>query len=160
MLGADLLIMVLDRSLPLEPDDLRLLDEFRDRSPLVVLSKSDLPARIDRAWLEGRYPELQFLPLSALGGQGCPDLVRAIADRCRDAEDCGNAPHANHRHREALRSAAHALEEAGRLLAQGMPLDMAVAELRLALAAAGEITGETAGEEVLDRIFSRFCLGK
>jgi tRNA modification GTPase len=161
MLGADLLILTLDCSLPLEPGDLQLLEEFRDRSPLVVLSKSDLPAKIDRARLQERYPELHLLPLSALEGQGCPDLARAIADRCRGADGDGESPSSNHRHREALRSAANALEEAGHLFTQGaMSLDLAVAELRLALAAAREITGETAGDEVLDRIFSRFCLGK
>jgi tRNA modification GTPase len=160
MRGADLLIITIDGSLPLDAGDLQLIDEFRDRSPLVVLSKSDLPAGVDPARLGAVYPALRILPVSTLAGLGCAELLQAVADRCRAGRD-GEPTSPNRRHREALRRAAAALEEAGRTLASGTTsLDLAAAELRLALSALGDVTGETTSEEVVDRIFSRFCLGK
>jgi tRNA modification GTPase len=162
MLAADLLILTIDGSIPLDSGDLQLVGELRERSPLLVITKSDLPQRIDRGQLLERFNGLPVLSLSTLDGLGCPELVRTVADRCRkNVDDGGEATEPNLRHREALRLAAGALEIAAELLSRpAVPLDQAVAELRGALAALGEITGESVGEELLDRIFSRFCLGK
>jgi tRNA modification GTPase len=161
MLEADLLVIMIDGSLTLGAEDIRLIEEFRDRSPLVVLSKSDLPGKIDRVRLQESYPELRVLSLSTSSGDGCPDLAREIADRCRGIEPVESPAAPNHRHQEAFRSAASALDEAARLFSlDATTLDLAVTELRLALNAVGEITGEAAAEELIGRIFSRFCLGK
>ena len=122
----------------------------------------DLPQRIDRGQLLERFNGLPVLSLSTLDGLGCPELVRTVADRCRqNVDDGGEAICPDLRHREALRLAAGALEIAAELLSRpAVPLDQAVVELRGAVASLGEITGESVGEEILDRIFSRFCLGK
>ncbi|MDZ4185686.1 MAG: hypothetical protein U1D97_11990, partial [Desulfuromonadales bacterium] len=64
------------------------------------------------------------------------------------------------RHKEALRQAREALVSFERLVQNGSPLELAACELRAVLTALGEITGETSTDDILDRIFSRFCIGK
>lgn len=160
ILESDILVLVLDGAAPPHGDDLQLLDDFRERRPIVVLSKSDLPGRVDLAALQGRYPELEILPLSTRCPRGCLNLARALAGRCREPEVGGGESAPNLRQRDALVNAAAALEEFTSLIASGAPTDLAVAQLRGALSALGEITGESAGEAVIDRIFSRFCIGK
>ncbi len=64
------------------------------------------------------------------------------------------------RHREALERCREALERARGALGEGLPVEVAAAELRLAAGAVGEITGETVDEEVLETVFREFCLGK
>lgn len=158
--GADILVLVIDASEPADPGDLFLLDEHRERGPILVLGKSDLPCRVDLPALERRYPEIEILALSTRRRDGCRALVEALAARCRVQEGGGEGAALNLRHREAMLRAAGALEEASRLLADGAPLDMAAAEIQEGIAAIGEITGESAHEGLLDDIFSRFCIGK
>jgi tRNA modification GTPase len=161
MLDADLLILTIDGSLPLDATDLRLIEEFRQRSPLVVLTKSDLPEAIDRGGLLRGCDGLPLLSLSTVDGRGCPELARVIAERCGESAGNGEGTAPNLRHREALRTAADSLEKAAELISQrGALLDQVVTELHRASAALGEITGETAGEAILERVFSRFCIGK
>jgi tRNA modification GTPase len=160
ILESDVLVLVIDGSEPAGEADLQLVDEFRAQRPVVVLSKSDLPCRVDRAALERRYPEIETLKLSTREPDGCRKLARVIARRCQETGQGGEGIAPNLRHRRSLAAAAAALEGSAGLLGSGAPLDLAVAELHRALSALREIIGEDAGEEVLERIFSRFCIGK
>ena len=72
----------------------------------------------------------------------------------------GDALVASARHRDALRRADEHLAQAERTFEEGLPLDFAAIDLRAALDALGEITGETATADLLDRIFAEFCIGK
>jgi len=140
-------------------------DELRGRSPLLVISKADLPGRLDGALLERHAGGLPLFPLSALSGEGCARFVEALAARCRDAGlsrgECTSMPAPNRRHQDALRRAGEFLDLAAALISRrDRALDRAAAELRSALAAIGEIAGETVTEEIVERIFSRFCIGK
>ena len=112
---------------------------------LVLATKADLPG-------ESRAGELR---VSARTGGGMTALRREIGFRlasCQGAGEFGALP----RQREALRSAAVALDGIG----PEVPAEIAAGAVRAALHALGEITGETATEELLDRIFSTFCVGK
>ncbi|HEY5998923.1 MAG TPA: tRNA uridine-5-carboxymethylaminomethyl(34) synthesis GTPase MnmE [bacterium] len=161
MVDADLLILTVDAAAPLAADDLALIEQFRAGTPLVVLTKSDLPMGFDRRDLELACPGLPIFSLSTLDRGSCADLTRAVAERCRERSQDGDAAAPNLRHRESLRAAAGAAERAAGLLADDAgTLDQVAAELRWATASLGAITGETAGEEIVDRIFSRFCIGK
>jgi tRNA modification GTPase len=159
---ADLVIIVVDGSRPIESEDLELIDALRNRNPLVVLSKNDLPAGADLSTVQRRCGDVTVFPLSALTGAGVPPLVASLAARCRDAAaapELAVAP--NLRHQDALSRAAAALEAAGGGISTSRPpLAQAAADLKAALAALDEITGETASEAILDAIFSRFCVGK
>jgi tRNA modification GTPase len=101
--------------------------------------------------------------LSVVTGDGFPDFIAALATRCRAASQSFTpaVTSPNIRHREALeRSAAHLDTAAGQAGSGNGFLDRMGLELLAALAALGEITGQTATEEILERIFNRFCVGK
>lgn len=160
---ADVVVLVLDGSSAPHPDEQRLLELTAERSPIAVLSKADLPPRRDGSSISSRLPGQAVFALSTVTGQGFPAFMEALALRCRavrsDAAPSGAPP--NLRHREALLRAAEFLDSAAERAAScGGPFDQAASDLRAALAALGEITGETATEEILQRIFSRFCVGK
>jgi tRNA modification GTPase len=97
--------------------------------------------------------------VSALSGAGVEELGRAIVARAAAAE-VGLAREVALRHREALGCAASELELARAALSANAPLDLALEHLREALAALDRLSGRSAPEELLDRIFARFCVGK
>jgi tRNA modification GTPase len=161
---ADVVVLLIDGSVSADSGELLLPDHLITRSPLIVISKADLAERIDRAQLLRQTGELSVFTLSALTGAGCPLFIEALAARCREAirtSHGSRGPAPNRRHQEALRRAGDFLDSAAEVLArQERVLDLAAAELRSALSAVGEITGETVTEEIVELIFSRFCLGK
>ena len=160
---AGIVILVLDGSEPNHPDDSRLFDLASNRSPMVIISKSDLPLRLDYDILRSRTAGLAMFTLSVVTGEGFSDFIAALTSRCR-ATSQSSAPSTaspNIRHREALERAAGHLDTAAEQAHSGDGfLDRMSLELLAALAALGEITGQSATEEILERIFSRFCVGK
>jgi tRNA modification GTPase len=157
-------VLVLDGSEPSHPDDNRLFDLASNRAPIVIISKSDLPSRFDHEVIRSRMADLQIFTLSAVTGDGFSDFIAALAARCRAASQCsgqGAGYPLNARHREAIERAAGNLDTAAEQAHSGEGfLDRMAIELQAALASLGEITGQTATEEILEKIFSRFCVGK
>ena len=84
---ADIVILLVDRSEPARPDDLGLIGELRGQISLVVLSKSDLPQRLDADLLERACAGLPCLAVSARSGVGLPEFVTALATRSRAVRD-------------------------------------------------------------------------
>jgi tRNA modification GTPase len=161
MSQADLILYVLDGSEPLPEEDVRVLGELAGRPVLVVINKRDLPAKLQAADLR-RYSSQPAVEISALTGQGLPDLEDAVVNLVlgggvqTDGEIITQA-----RHAELLIRAEEALGRAQGLLEQvEPPWELAALEVKEALLALGEITGEEVGEAVLDHIFSQFCIGK
>jgi tRNA modification GTPase len=160
---ADLVILVFDGSEPNHPDDSRLLSFISNRSPIIVISKADLPPRIDLGKFQSLPDDCAMLTISTVTGEGFPMLTAALACRCgelvKNVASC-TVP-ANMRQRDALQRTAGFLETATEIVRGGChPLDQVALELQAGLSALEEITGETATEDILDRIFSRFCVGK
>ena len=121
-----------------------------------------LPARIDPSALEGLLRDFPSVRISALTGEGIDDLRKAIRDLVLAGEDDVTAAPIvpNLRHREALLEASRRFRDAASGAGKGLPLEIVAVDLQAGLKALGEITGESTSEEVLDRIFSQFCLGK
>jgi tRNA modification GTPase len=158
---ADLVLLVIDRSRPLQGEDLELLGRVQEKKALVVLNKIDLPARVNEEALERKAGGVPLVRISALKGDGLGDLRQAIREAIFagiDTADLGVAP--SLRHKEALERAFARFEKSVSNLRDGLPFEIVAADLQEGLEALGEIVGETAGDEVLDRIFSRFCIGK
>lgn len=151
---ADLIVLVVDLSAPLTGDDERLLDRFADRKPLIVGNKSDLERKITS--LNG------FLPVSALMGEGIDALRAEILSRL--APDGLAAPESGSitsvRHQQLLKESLAALENAGRAVEFGIPHEMLLIDLYAALRPIDAITGATTADDILNRIFSTFCIGK
>ena len=82
---AGIVVLVLDGSEPNHPDDGRLFDLASNRSPMVIISKSDLPVRLDHEVFRSRTAGLAVFTLSTVTGEGFPDFIAALASRCRAA---------------------------------------------------------------------------
>jgi len=99
--------------------------------------------------------------VSALRGKGLEALGALVEHRLAGGDaEAGTTRLLLARHREALQRSREALEEGGALRTAGTPLDLVAETLRASLAALEELSGRTTSEDVLDRIFARFCLGK
>ncbi len=155
---AELVLLVLDQTEPLQAEDERLLAALAGRRHLVVLNKCDQPDRLQ--WSGSQAASA--LRISCLTGAGLEELKDAIARTV-----WGGALRAerlevmiNTRHQDALNRARTALEQARAGLAAGAHLELVALDLRRAVHAVGEVVGKTAVEGLLDVIFREFCLGK
>jgi tRNA modification GTPase len=158
---AKLLLCVFDVSAPAEEDDLQVLEAARGKTAVAVLNKSDLP----EAFVFPGETKDYFagvVSVSAKKETGLKELQRTIARALRldqaDAEQDDLI--ANVRHFQSLSRASQALGEALSAMEQGFGGEIAALELERAARELGEITGQTVSEEIVDRIFERFCLGK
>lgn len=153
---ADLMLVVLDVSRPIDGDDENLLSRTAGRPRLVVANKRDLPRR----WDPSRFPG--SVAVSALTGEGVEALKAAIAHavtqrRTPSAEEFAIT---SRRQSETLASAIERLGAAAEGLASDVPHEMILLDLYAALSSLGELTGEVTTDDILDRVFSTFCIGK
>jgi tRNA modification GTPase len=157
MADADLLLVVLDGSSELLPEDHAVLAQADRAKHIVVVNKTDLPA----ARLDGELNQLKVVHLSALTGEGLDQLTAAILEPFGsvDSEAVGLLV-TNSRHHDLLRRASSSLEESRELLGQRASEEVVLVGLHNALKFLGEITGETTSEDILTQIFSTFCIGK
>jgi len=154
---ADFVLLVIDASEPLTNSDKELIDFLAEKTVLVVANKCDLP----------RCAELEELPwlevsTSALTGEGLEELENAMVNSVLGGKIVTSDALlvTNPRHKEALQRAERHLAHAGAAVAEKLPDDFVTIDLTAALNALGEITGETVTDELIDTIFSRFCIGK
>ena len=158
--SCDLALMVVDGSSPLTAEDRAIAATLRGRMALVV-NKCDLPPALRPDQVQELAAGAPAVVISALTGQGIADLEREIAAALGAAPSSQEAPLlTNSRHISALRGCREALLSARAAREQGLSDEFAASDLREALSGLGEITGETATEEILGLIFSRFCIGK
>jgi len=159
---ADLSLIVLDQSRPLSREDTRIMEKARGGKRLIILNKIDLPPGLDQRTLDRDVNGAPIVRISALTGEGIPELCRAIEAVVMAGEGDLGASHAvpNLRHQKALEDSREFFRQAMANTRAGLPPEIIAADLQSGLDALGEITGETATGEVLERIFSEFCIGK
>ncbi len=156
--AADLLLLVLDRSLPLQTEDCELLDALPGRPAVVVLNKADLPARITPEEIDAALPVVE---LSAVTGIGLPRLEAVLRELLLGGTVASDSPAlANQRQRDAAERAAGALDQAAATLAAGGTEELLAVDLMAAAHALGELTGDDVREEVIHELFAHFCVGK
>lgn len=159
--AADLALLVLDASQPLTPADHAIAALTNDKPTILVWNKIDAVAAEAR-----QPPRLSGLratvSVSAQTGAGIDDLARAVATALLGAPPAGAEARlvSSPRHRDALTRAADYLRAVTTSWDEGRPADLLAGDLTVALNALGEITGETVGDDLLDLIFSKFCIGK
>jgi len=158
--SAGLVLAVFDASRPLTPEDRRVMDAA-GAAPMAValLNKADLPRRLDAAALEGRFRTV--LSLSAKTGEGLEELEETIA-RLLDPEEELPAGEilTNERQYDAILRARKAIGRASAALREGFTPDAVLTDAEEALSALGELSGRTVREDVVEAVFSRFCVGK
>jgi len=153
---ADLVVMLVDASRGWTKTETQIYDLIQQRPHLLVINKCDLgdPEQV-------QTPNAPRVILSTLTGQGLGDLEQAVYDLARVGTTAGDPAIAiNERQAALLVQTQAALGEVDRAIASDLPYDFWTIGLREAVQRLGEITGEEITESVLDRIFSRFCLGK
>lgn len=154
---ADLNLHLLDASQPLDDEDRAHLARLSPRRALLALNKRDLPRRLDTAELTG----WRTVSLCARDGGGLDELRAALADLLGLAAAAPAQTDISARHRQELETAAAALAAARARLADGAEgLVTAAEELRAAAMAVGRVTGRVCADDLLDAVFSRFCVGK
>jgi tRNA modification GTPase len=159
---ADLLLVVMDGSENLTEEDRALLGQVRGRRGLLVINKIDLEGKVKEQEIVAALPEMPRMRISATDGTGLQELkdsmVKAMQIDGLDATQDLAITHLHHQ--RALERAEVALGRAKEALADGLSYEFVSLDLHESLDALGEITGETTPEDLLNEIFSRFCIGK
>lgn len=156
--GADVVLLVIDRSRPLGEEEKALLGQ--PGAPLVVaLNKSDLDAVTTDAEVHKLSPQAKIVDTCAKTGEGVETLRQTLYETALRGASPEEAYLTNERHIQAARGAAEAIGRALEAL-NTHTLDCAALDLRAAWEALGAITGENTTEDIVDRIFAKFCLGK
>jgi len=155
---AELVLHVLDASEPITEADRKYLDEVSGKRRILVCNKRDLPARLELpSGLTSPVVEV-----SCLTGEGIEALKDAIKEMIWSGEIKAEMLQVmiNSRHQEALNRARAATLRTLAALREDQTLELVALDLRIAVNAIGEIVGKTSTEDLLDMIFSRFCIGK
>ncbi len=178
--SADVVLLVFDGAEPLTGQDRQVSEELkimgfgggadttlqastvRSRPVVVVINKADRERRLEIEKVHCMWPGAPFVVTSTLSGEGLPELEETVANLVLAGKTLHSesALVTSARHQEALRLAAEHLRASLVPLDRGLPLDFVSIDLRAAYDALGEITGETASDDLLDKIFSEFCIGK
>lgn len=154
--GADLVLIVIDGSQPMEPADLAQWEQYRHRPHLMLMNKCDRPVLAD-------VPTgMRAIRISGLTGEGLETLKESIREFVWSGERrwTPSSIAISARHGDAIKRGLEGANRTQEALQNGIGLELAAFELRGALAAVGEIVGETTTDDLLDHIFSQFCLGK
>jgi tRNA modification GTPase len=163
--GAELVIAVFDASRPLDEEDQLVCTELTGKTIIPVLNKSDLPPVITPAGLEACLPHASPpVLLSAISGAGLETLRERIPQVVFGGESSFPQEQrvivSRERHHDALNKAEQSLKQVSKGLQARLPLDLVAVDLRAALDHIGTITGHVTTEDILDRVFREFCIGK
>ena len=151
MADADVTLVVLDLGQSVHPDDLALIERAKLQGRWILVgNKADLPQVAE--------PPGDFIAVSAVTGQGIERLREEIAPLASREQDSGFIT--SIRHEQLLRESREALEQARKAAEFGIPHEMLLLDLYAALRPLDGITGATSADDILNRIFSTFCIGK
>ena len=166
--GADLVILVIDGSQALDDDDRKVLSYIGNMSTdhiLVVINKEDLGRSVSEEAVLEKLPRVRIISTSLIG-KGAIDAAKKVTEAIGEMLDLGNINAretnivTNERHVHLLRKASVEIDEAISMLQNGEPIEVAELSAHYAYEALGKIIGEEVGEEILNTVFSKFCLGK
>lgn len=159
---ADLVLLVLDSSNPLSDEDRQLIKVTDEAKRIIILNKTDLPMQLDTDELFNLVPEDQVIRTSATEGVGLDDLKEKISKLFFGGIESNqnSVIVTNARHIGLLNQAEEALDSVLQGLKDGMPVDLVQIDMTRCWEFLGEITGNSYQDELLDQLFSQFCLGK
>jgi tRNA modification GTPase len=161
--AADVVVILLDGSAPLTAEDCRIIETSKVRNVLVAINKCDLPKVLDEDSLSADFSGREILWISAKTGAGVETFRNAVHSAISGStgeRHTNNTVLTNLRHKIALERAFSSLRTAEQSLLGNLSAEFTAFDLREALGALGEVTGHSITEEILDRIFSTFCIGK
>lgn len=159
---ADLVVAVIDGSRPICDEDRDMLLQMMGKPGVVAVNKSDLKTEVDEDSLTSHVGGKKILRVSAKTGQGIFELEQTLAE-LTVAQITGaseNPVMANLRQIEALENAKHSMEEATHALGKNVAPDLTAIDIHEALFWLDQITGRSTSEDLMEKIFSEFCIGK
>jgi tRNA modification GTPase len=158
---ADLILYVVDSSLPLDENDQEIIELLKDRKAIVILNKADLAQVVTEEELRQRTSR-PVVMVSAKEEQGIDALEKQIQEMFFEGQLSFNEQVyiTNVRHRAALEEARESLEMVEKSIEDQMPEDFFSIDLMNSYEALGKIIGESVGEDLVNEIFSKFCTGK
>lgn len=159
---AELAIVVLDGSEPLNNEDLEILNTVENQPCVIIVNKGDQPQVNDLAMLKQRFGEEKIITLSAKTGTGLGKFTSWLKEYVYGSKELltEGVYVQNARHENLLREALASVEAALRAAEEMLPYDCLVIDLHRAIGEMGAITGDTVQDEVINEIFSKFCVGK
>ena len=166
---ADLILFMVDGHKPLDHNDEQIIKAVSHKNVIVMINKSDLEQAVEPAEVRQRLLEVDdslsdapIVEISALYEQGLEKLAGAIEDRFFSADEVKSQDMiiVSKRHEQALRQADEALERALDAIGSGLSEEFWLLDVREAYDRLGMITGTQVGENLIDEIFSQFCMGK
>ena len=167
LLAAEIIIAMFDASRPLDEEDEQIFSLVKDKRTIPILNKGDLPALVQPREIAQRLNETSPILFSTITSNGMKELkerieafVFATMPSHGSISGFSEVIVTHVRHRDALVKAELSLRQAQNGLRNGIPLDLVAVDLHVALDHIGEITGHVNSEDILDRIFRDFCIGK
>ncbi|MCT1796848.1 tRNA uridine-5-carboxymethylaminomethyl(34) synthesis GTPase MnmE [Helcococcus kunzii] len=159
---SDLVIAIFDVSKPFDDEDEKIIELLNNKKSIILLNKHDLEVKADKTLIYEKFDKNNIIEMSIIEDKGIQELEDAILDMFFDGEIQVNNTImiTNIRHRDLLVKARDNIISAVEGIKMGMPLDATEIDFRNAYTQLGEITGETIEEDVLDKIFKDFCIGK
>lgn len=160
--SADLILLVVDGSDEITPEDELLIQNISDRNVLVVLNKSDLKQKVSLEEIHRRLGDSKVVQVSALKKISIDVLEDAIVDNVWQGRPIGTQTTliSNVRHIQALKDCSAALARAEGMTRDGLSFEFVSEEIKLAVNFLDNITGRNIDNDLLDTIFSEFCIGK
>lgn len=155
---AKVVFTVFDGSRPLNEDDRALMEEFGNEGNLAIINKADLPQMIDEEYISNYYKHI--VKLSAQNGEGCARLDEWVRSHYSVEDAAAEGVLTDPNQLADLLSAKASVQAAVDGLSQGFTADLISIDIIEAASALGGITGQAVTDEMIDRIFSRFCVGK
>ncbi|MBG9983053.1 tRNA uridine-5-carboxymethylaminomethyl(34) synthesis GTPase MnmE [Aerococcaceae bacterium DSM 111020] len=162
MENADLIILILNQAEALQEVDIELLEATRDQKRIIVMNKQDLPSKINREKLLDLADETELIETSMIDEAG----IDALEEQIERLFFSGHLQSAesnyllNTRHTQLLKQALGSLDEVLEATEMQLPVDLIQIDFIHAWDTLGEITGESVQDELIDKLFSQFCLGK
>ena len=159
---ADLILFVLNNNEPLTEDDQTLFEVIKNEDVIVIINKTDLEQRLDVSELRKMIGDMPLIQTSMLKQEGIDELEIQIKDLFFDGEvqNQDMTYVSNSRHISLLKQARQSIQDAIDAAESGIPMDMVQIDLTRTWEILGEIIGESASDELIDQLFSQFCLGK
>ncbi len=162
VLKADLIIAIFDVSRDLSQEDFEIIDLIKDKKSIVLLNKTDLPPKYDESKLKKFIENKEVITMSITAGFGVDDLIKNIKSLfyTGEVEVYSDAIVTNIRHKNQLIKALENINNVIEDIKMNVPIDCIDVDLKNCWDNLGEISGDTISEDILDKIFSEFCIGK
>lgn len=157
--GAGLVIALFDNNEVLNSEDIDLINKIKDMPCIAVINKIDLEDKVDKKYITDNIDNVVYISAKQ---QDNIDELKNMIEKIAGTEDFDPSAGiiANERQRNAIRNAVNSLYEAKESLAMGMTMDAITVSLQETIDYLLELTGEKAGEEIVDSVFHNFCVGK